>query len=328
METASPLEKYTTQGVGAKSLRLNGAGRIPRQDVRQPRSMDKDAAAPLVSVAWLSAKVGDPEVRVVDLRWSFWGPPAAQMYGEGHLPGAVLAELDKDLSRKPGPGRHPLPGVEEFAAFLSRIGVAESTHVVAYDDTGGSIAARLWFMLRLHGHERASVLDGGIPAWRTAGLPLTTEVPRVAPAPLRKLARDESMLADRAQVAALLAAREKAGAPRTLLFDARPPERYRGEIEPIDPRAGHIPGAVNAPVAGNLRSGVMKPPEELRALYASLGVGEAAQVVASCGSGVTPCHTLLALAQAELAPGRLYVGSWSDWSSDPAAPIATGPAPG
>jgi thiosulfate/3-mercaptopyruvate sulfurtransferase len=291
-------------------------------------AMEKDAVPPLVSVAWLSAKPGNAEVRVVDLRWSFTGPSAAQRYAEGHLPGAVLADLDKDLSRKPGPGRHPLASVDDFAAYLSRIGVVERTHVVAYDDTGGSIAARFWFMLRLHGHERASVLDGGLPAWQAAGLPLTTEVPTIAPAPLRKLARDESMLADRAQVAALIAARKQPGAPRTLLFDARPPERYRGEVELVDPRAGHIPGAVNAPVAGNLSSGVMKPPEELRALYTSLGAGEAAQVVASCGSGVTACHTLLALAHAKLPPGRLYVGSWSDWSSDQASPIATGPTPG
>ncbi|HXN55402.1 MAG TPA: sulfurtransferase [Myxococcales bacterium] len=297
--------------------------------------MDTDTVPPLVSVAWLSTQVANPDVRVVDLRWTLSAqraagppPPTRQKYAEGHLPGAVFLDLDSDLSRKPGPGRHPLPGVDDFAAVLSRIGVTENTHVVAYDDAGGSIAARLWFMLRLHGHARASVLDGGFPVWRAAGLPVTVEVPRIAPAPLRKLSRDESMLVDRAQVAALLAARGKSGVPRTLLFDARSPERYRGETEPIDARAGHIPGAVNAPVAGNLRSGIMKPPEELRALYASLGVGEAAQVVASCGSGVTACHTLLALAQAELPPGRLYVGSWSDWSSDPATPIATGPEQG
>lgn len=290
--------------------------------------MNRNQTAPLVSVAWLSAHVGDPDLRVVDLRWSLSGPPARQKYGEGHLPSAVLCELEGDLSRKPGPGRHPLPGVEELAAVLSRLGVADQTHVVVYDDAGGSVAARLWFMLRLHGHARASVLDGGFPAWRDAGLPVTAEVPRIAAAPRRKLSRDESSLVDRAQVEALVAARGRPGPSRAVLFDARAPERYRGETEPIDPRPGHIPGAVNAPAADNLRSGLMKPPGELRALYASLGAGEGTQVIASCGSGVTACHTLLALAHAGLPPGRLYVGSWSDWCSDPSAPVAMGSAPG
>ncbi|GAC1344948.1 MAG: sulfurtransferase [Myxococcales bacterium] len=281
----------------------------------------------MVSVDWLAARIGDPGLRAVDLRWSLSGPPAHEKFAAGHLPGAAFVEMEGDLSLKPGPGRHPLPPVDAFAAVLARIGVAESTHVVVYDDAGGAIAARLWFMLLLHGHRRASVLDGGFPAWRAAGLPVTTEVPRIAPAALRTLARDESMLIDRAGLAALLAA-PGGSAQDTLLFDARAPERYRGDVEPVDARAGHIPGAVNAPASDNLRGGALKPAEELRQRYVALGAGGPAQVIASCGSGVTACHTLLALARAGLPSGRLYVGSWSDWSSDPSAPIVTGSAPG
>jgi thiosulfate/3-mercaptopyruvate sulfurtransferase len=284
--------------------------------------------APLVDVAWLAAHAADPAVRIVDLRWSLGGPPQAQKYAEGHLPGAVLVDLERDLARPgKGPGRHPLPSPGDFADLLSRIGVAEETRVVAYDDATGSSAARLWFLLLLHGHPRASVLDGGFAAWREAGLPVTAEVPRVAPAAARTLVRDESLLVDRATVAARMAARTGEG-PRALLLDARAPERYRGEVEPVDPKAGHIPGAVNAPFADNLRAGRFRTPAELRAQYEALGARESAEVIASCGSGVTACHTLLALAVAGISGAKLYPGSFSDWSRDPASPVATGSDPG
>jgi thiosulfate/3-mercaptopyruvate sulfurtransferase len=185
--------------------------------------------------------------------------------------------------------------------------------VVVYDDSGGSVAARFWFMLRVHGHGAASVLDGGFKAWTAAGLPVTREVPQVAPAPPMRLKLDRSRLVDLAQVA-------QRG--NSVLLDARAPERYRGETEPLDPRAGHIPGARNAPWAQNLGpDGRFRPPEQLRELYKMYG----ADVICSCGSGVTACHDILARELAGLPPARLYVGSWSDWCSDPQRPIATGP---
>jgi thiosulfate/3-mercaptopyruvate sulfurtransferase len=263
----------------------------------------------LVDVRWLSQH---PEVRVCDLRWSVAGPPAREKYQHSHIPGAVFVDLDKDLAQPGGPGRHPFPSEQAFAGTLSRLGIGPDTHVVVYDDGNGSIAARLWFMLRVHGHQRASVLDGGFKAWVEAGLPVSREEPRIEPAPLRALKLDRSRIVARAQVA------ERGGA---VLIDARAPERYRGESEPIDKRAGHIPGAVNMPFARNLDArGRFRPPAELRALYEKLGP----DVIASCGSGVTACHDVFAMELAGLPPARLYVGSWSDWSSDPSRPIATG----
>ena len=291
--------------------------------------MENETRSPLIDVATLAARAGDPRLRIVDLRWSLGGTPQAEKYERGHLPGAALVSMEGELSRPGhGPGRHPLPPAADFAALLARIGVGEQTEVVVYDDATGASAARFWFMLRLHGHPRARVLDGGFAAWLQAGLPLEAgagEPP--ASAPLRQLSRAEALLIDKAGVAATMALRGQPGA-QALLLDARAAERYRGDVEPIDRRAGHIPGAVNAPFADNLSDGRFRSPDDLRARYESLGAGAAAQVIASCGSGVTACHTLLALAAAGLPAGRLYVGSWSDWSSDPAAPIATGPQPG
>lgn len=266
----------------------------------------------LVDARWLSQQ---REVRVVDLRWTVAGPPARQKYDQGHVPGAVFVDMERELSQPGGPGRHPFPSEQSFARLLSRLGIGPQTHVVVYDDAGGSTAARLWFMLRAYGHERASLLDGGFKAWTEAGLPLSREEPRIEPAPLRELKLDRSRLFDRAQV-------ESRGS--TPLLDARAPERYRGEVEPIDKRAGHIPGAFNAPWANNLTpEGRFKPPAELRKLYESYK-----SPVVSCGSGVTACHDAFAIELAGLPPARLYVGSWSDWSGDPARPIATGPEPG
>jgi thiosulfate/3-mercaptopyruvate sulfurtransferase len=281
----------------------------------------------LVDASWL-ARQPPGAVRIVDLRWALSGPPALEKYRAGHIPGAVYVEMERDLSRHGGPGRHPFPAPEDFARTLGRIGVLPGTHVVVYDDGNGSVAARLWFMLRVHGHERASVLDGGYAAWVKAGLPVTMDEPAVASVTPPALRLDTSRIVDREGVAQILAGRSEPGARRALVMDARAPERYRGETEPVDKRAGHIPGAVNAPFSGNLKEGRFRPPEELRALYDRLGAGRAAQVVASCGSGVTACHTLLALELAGFPAGKLYVGSWSDWSSQPGAAIATGPEPG
>ena len=282
---------------------------------------------PLVDTTWLARQPAGA-VRIVDLRWALSGPGALEKYRAGHIPGAVYLDMERDLSRPGGPGRHPFPAPEDFARSLGRIGVGPDTHVVVYDDGSGSVAARLWFMLRVHGHERASVLDGGYAAWVGAGLPVTREEPRIAQVSPPSLRLDASRLVDRRRVAELLAGRKEPGAPRALVMDARAPERYRGETEPVDKRAGHIPGAVNAPFSGNLRDGRFRPPDELRAMYDRLGAGRTAEVVASCGSGVTACHTLLALELAGFPAGKLYVGSWSDWSSQTDAPIATGSDPG
>jgi thiosulfate/3-mercaptopyruvate sulfurtransferase len=266
----------------------------------------------LVDPRWVR---NHPQARLVDLRWSATGPNSRQRYEQGHLPGAVFVDLDADLSQKGGHGRHPFPSEDHFARVLSRLGIAPDTHVVVYDEGPSSIAARFWFMLRAYGHEKVSVLDGGMRAWAEAGLALTQEEPGIAPAPVRPLKLDRSRLA----------AIEEVQARRSVVLDARAPERYRGEVEPLDKKAGHIPGARNAPWAANLTEAQrFRPPEELRKLYAPFDAG----VIVSCGSGVTACHDALAMEIAGLPPARLYVGSFSGWIEDPHRPIATGPEPG
>lgn len=266
----------------------------------------------LVDPTWVQSH---PEARLVDLRWAPKGPSARERYDQGHLPGAAFVDLDRDLSRPGGPGRHPFPTAEAFAKVLARLGIGQDTHVVAYDQRDNSIAGRLWFMLRAHGHHRVSLLDGGLDGWVAAGLPLSREEPRIGSAPLRTLQLDRSRLADVQDV--------QRGTAR--LLDARAPERYRGETEPIDRKAGHIPGARNAPFSRNLdASGRFLAKEELRRLHQ----GDGPDVIVSCGSGVTACHLAVARELAGLPPARLYVGSWSGWIEDPARPIAIGPDPG
>lgn len=262
-----------------------------------------------------------PLIRIVDLRWSLKGPPGRQRYDEGHIPGAVFVDLDRDLSQPGGPGRHPLPTEEAFARVLSRLGVGPDTQVVVYDQREGSVAARLWFMLRAAGHARASLLDGGLDAWTAAGLPLSKDEPRVDPAPPRKLTFDRARIADAEEV------RQRGGA---VLIDARSPERYRGETEPVDKKAGHVPGAVNVPWSSNVDAqGRFHPPGVLRKSYESYESRDSrGGVIVSCGSGVTACHAAFAIELAGLPPARLYVGSWSGWIEDPSRPIALGPEPG
>jgi thiosulfate/3-mercaptopyruvate sulfurtransferase len=263
------------------------------------------------------------DVRVVDVRWKLGDPSAgANAYAAGHVPGAIFADVERDLASEAGErGRHPLPSAEAFAATAARLGIGDGTRVVAYDDMGGATAARLWFLLRYFGHETGAVLDGGIQAFVAAGNALdvvTPSYPRPEP-PFRPEPRPEMVL-DKSGVVAWLAR------PGTRLLDARAPERYRGEVEPIDPRAGHIPGAVNAPFAGNLTEGRFLPPEALRARYAALGAEAAggAETAVYCGSGVTACHDLLALALAGNEAARLYAGSWSEWARGPDAKVAIG----
>ncbi len=277
---------------------------------------------PLVTTDWLAARLGEASVRVADARWYL--DPARRgrdAYQAGHIPGAVFVDVDSDLSAPGGgrglpAGRHPWPSAEQVERVMSAIGVGSDTFVVAYDDQAGSIAARLWYVLRAYGHGAAAVLDGGIVKWTAEGRPLESAAPR--PGPARFVARPrEGWVVGKDEV--------KGRPPGALVLDARVPPRYRGETEPVDPRAGHVPGAINAPYTANLTEGpipVLRSVQDLRARYRALGAGEAAPIV-YCGSGVNACHTLLALERAGLR-GRLYAGSWSEWSADPTLPVATG----
>lgn len=238
----------------------------------------------------------------------------------GHLPGALYLHLDRDLcGEKTGHnGRHPLPTRGAFAATLGRCGITPATQVVAFDAQGGMYAARLWWMLRWMGHEAVAVLDGGVAAWTAGGAALVTETPtpQAAPPYPERPPLAETMTAD--ALAAELG--------RVRLLDARAAERFRGDVEPLDAAAGHIPGALNRFFKDNLGAdGRFKPAAQLRADFAALlGMHGAPATVHQCGSGVTACHNLLAMEHAGLTGSRLYPGSWSEWSSDPARPVARG----
>jgi len=273
---------------------------------------------PIVDVAWLARRLHHPGLRVADVRWALAGPPGRERYEGGHLPGAVFLDAEHELSSPgEGPGRHPLPAADKLARVLGGSGIGDEHVVVAYDDAGGSIAARLWWLYRHYGRDgRAAVLDGGITAWTDAGLPLVTDPPD-HPAATWAAGPAVDDVVDTAAVRDLVGG-------ETLLLDARAPERYRGETEPIDPRAGHIPGASSAPWADNLGpDGRFLPPERLRDRYAALGAVDR-PVVAYCGSSLTATHDLLAMELAGIGGARLYEGSWSHWSSDPSRPAATG----
>ncbi|MPY95026.1 MAG: sulfurtransferase [Acidimicrobiia bacterium] len=277
--------------------------------------------APLIHAARLAAHEG--EVRVCDVRWYLDGRSGRDAYRAGHLPGAVWVDLDATLAGPPSPeaGRHPLPAPSVFAAGLGAAGVGDGTPVVAYDDLGGMVAGRLVWLLRAIGHE-AALLDGGLQAW-----PGALETGEVAVAPERFTPRPwpERLLADADEVAGAAAASGHA-----VVLDARAAERYRGEVEPVDPRAGHIPGARNAPFADNLGAdGQFLHHSALRQRFESLGVGEDTDVIVYCGSGVSACHDLLALEWAGYAQGqvRLYPGSWSQWSADATRPANIGDEP-
>jgi thiosulfate/3-mercaptopyruvate sulfurtransferase len=279
----------------------------------------------LVSTEWLAAQLGAPDLRVADVRWYL--DPARrgrEAYEAGHIPGAVFLDMDEDLSAPGGgrgrpAGRHPWPGPEQVARVMSAAGIGAATRVVAYDDQGGAMAARLWYLLRACGHDAVAVLDGGLPKWTAEGRAL--ESASAAPPPAVFVPRPRAgWVLDKAAMV-----RE---GPRSLVLDARAAERYRGDSDPIDPRAGHIPGARNAPYKENLTSDpvpVFLAPAALRSRYQALGADRAEPIV-YCGSGVTACHDLLALELAGLR-GRLYAGSWSEWAADAQLPIATGGDP-
>ncbi len=278
----------------------------------------------LISTADLAARLDDPAFVLVDVRHDLTQPDAwgESAYGLGHLPGARFAHLDRDLSApKTGRnGRHPLPDAHACAELFGRLGIDATKQVVAYDQGSGMYAARLWWMLRALGHDAAAVLDGGYAAWTREGRPVTTAPPAHARATF--IARP---------VASNVDARRSPRASTTrslLLVDARARERYRGDVEPLDPVAGHIPGALNRPYVENLDAeGRFKAAATLAAEFGALLGGRApAGVVHYCGSGVSACHNLLAMAHAGHDGALLYPGSWSEWCADPARPVARGDA--
>jgi thiosulfate/3-mercaptopyruvate sulfurtransferase len=278
--------------------------------------MHASGNGPLINADELAARVRVGGCTVLDVRYRLGGPPGAQEYARGHVPGAAYVDLESALASTPGPGgRHPLPEVTAFERAMRAAGVRADLPVVVYDDWAGRAAARCWWMLRWAGHEDVRVLDGGWSAWVVAGHEQSTASD--LPEPGTFTARPGRL--------PVLAADDVLGlAERGVLIDARDPERFRGEVEPVDPVAGHIPGAVNVPTGDNLtEDGRFRPPEELRALYAT-ALGREAAVY--CGSGVTAAHDLLAMAVAGI-DASLYPGSWSEWVADPERPVATGHAP-
>ncbi|WP_353092221.1 sulfurtransferase [Methylibium sp.] len=282
---------------------------------------------PLIEAAALRERLaaGAPTA-VVDTSFDLADPAAGERsYREGHLPGAHYLHLDRDLAdHAPAAdgrfrGRHPLPSREAFARTLSRLGIDPTTPVVVYDRQGGMFAARAWWMLRWLGHREVAVLDGGLAAWVAAGGGLATETPAAA-------ATHRAYEAAASLVPTIDAAALQAGLGRVRLIDARAPERFRGDVEPLDPVAGHIPGALNRPFKDNLDpQGRFLAPEALRAAFLPLLAGRPpAEAVHQCGSGVTACHNLLAMEIAGLPGAALYPGSWSEWCADPARPVARG----
>ena len=277
------------------------------------------APGPLVTAGQLAAELAGPGApTVLDCRWTLAGGADRDGYGKGHLPGAVFVDLDRDLAAPPGAGgRHPLPAPEAFQAAMRRAGVRDDRPVVAYDQGEPGGAARAWWLLGWFGHPDARVLDGGLGAWVAAGLPLTTETADPDPGDFTARPGGRSLL-DAAGAARLAAA--------GVLLDARAPARYQGLEEPVDPVAGHIPGARNAPMADLVGDHGLVPPASLRRLLDRHGARPGTPVGAYCGSGVVAAHLVLACEVAGI-PASLYAGSWSDWVTDPSRPVATGREP-
>ncbi len=276
----------------------------------------------LIATAELADIIGDAATIVVDARHDLANVEAGeQAWRAAHLPGAFFVHLDRDLS---GPktgsnGRHPLPDIEVFAATMSRIGVDSTKQVVVYDQNSGMVAARLWWMLRWLGHSAVAVLDGGFDKWQREGRPLSADTPSVRAATFAAKRTLPTVWAEEIV--------RQLGSGDLVLIDARAPERYRGEVEPFDPVAGHIPGALNRPCAENLLAdGTFKRAADLRTEFDRLLASRTpAMVVQHCGSGVTACHNILAMEIAGLPGSRLYPGSWSEWCSDPTRPVERAP---
>lgn len=276
----------------------------------------------LISTADLHANVANPDWVIVDCRFSLADSNAGRLaYQFGHIPNARYADLDQDLSSEitSQTGRHPLPDFRVLAKKLGAWGISNHTQVIVYDDASGAFAGRLWWLLRCLGHDKVAVLDGGIKHWQAQGLSVTTVLPKIKPTVFRSYLNTSAWL-DARSVENGLATK------KLFLIDARTPERYRGEQEPIDPVAGHIPGAVNRPFQLNLaKDGTFLPPTVLREQFTALIGGFATDNVAhNCGSGVTACHNLLAMEQAGLVGSKLYAGSWSEWIRDRNRGVARG----
>jgi len=278
----------------------------------------------LISAADLAARLDTSDVRVFDVRHDLTNHSAGrQAYDAGHIPGARYLDHETELAaaRTGKNGRHPLPDRAQFGALMAAHGVTPQTLVVAYDASGGMYAAHLWWMLRWLGHDRVAVLDGGWQAWTAAGLQVSHEpAPAVQPG---QPVEPGAALAGAVDAQAVL---DNLSQPSFTVIDARAANRYRGEVEPMDPVAGHIPGALNRPNGENLQQdGRFKTAEQLREEFSRLLAGrEPASIVHQCGSGITACNNLLAMEIAGLPGSRLYPGSWSEWCSDPARPVAKG----
>ena len=275
--------------------------------------------SPLISTSELAALSGDPNLVIVDTRHDLMNPSIGRdAYATGHIPGAIYLSIDDDLSgAKTGKnGRHPLPTPEAFAVTLGAKGISNASKVVVYDQGSAMFVGRLWWMLRWLGHDSVYVLDGGIAQWVKEGRATETDA-NFRPATLFTASTRDEMRVTAAQTQAALAT------PQRRILDARAPERYRGEVEPVDPVAGHIPGAFNRPFPSNLRDGVFKPADELRAEFEALLAGrQPEELIHQCGSGVSALANMIAMEHAGLSGSKLYAGSWSEWCSDATRPIA------
>ncbi|HET7726163.1 MAG TPA: sulfurtransferase [Candidatus Limnocylindrales bacterium] len=275
----------------------------------------------LIAPETLLERLDDPRLRICDVRWFLTEPGRGRAeYEQAHIPGAIFVDVDRDLVAPTGPGRHPLPSPADFARRMGELGIGPEHEVVAYDQGGGTIAARLWWMLDAIGHPRAGLLDGGLAAWTAIGGPLDATVPDHPPVTLAPRRSTWPGTIDREALAASL------GSVR--LVDVRAAERYRGKVEPVDPVAGHIPSAVNLPTTGHLGpDGRFLPPAAIAARFREAGVDGDGPTVVHCGSGVNACHTLFALRLAGLPGATLYPGSYSDWSRS-GMPVRSGQEPG